>query len=333
MVVFVIPFLLVLNSCNQSGSKKKIGILFGTYEATRWDLEKNYLEEKINSLGGELITKITEGDELKQFAQAKELIDAGVDVLIIIAVNGNTAASIVRDAHKKGIKVIAYDKLIQNSELDFFVTFSGEKAGELMAEYSVNKIPKGNYVLLYGDRTDVNAVKIHNGVRTVLQPLIDKGDIKIIYEGFTSQWATKNASYNTDKIIEFSNTKIDVIIATFNSVTYGAEEAVKKHSLENNILVVGHDPDLKVCKDILNGKDILAVHKTVKSIAYKTAEIAMIFANNEDTQTNDFVYNGRINVPSIILSPVVINKNNIDKIVFDEGFIKKEDVLNYKDGL
>ncbi len=330
LIVFIIPFFIFVNSCKQSNSKVKIGILFGTYSATRWDLEKNYLEEKITDLGGELISKITEGDELEQFAQAKELINSGVDVLIIIAVNGNTAGSIVRDAHKKGIKVIAYDKLIQNSELDFFITFSGEKAGELMAEYTINKIPEGNYVLLYGDRTDENANKIHNGIKTILQPLIDDGRINIVYEGFTDQWATENAAYYTNKIIEFSDTKIDAIIATFNSVTYGAKEAVKNHNLENNILVVGHDPDLEVCQDILNGKDVLAVHKTVKNIAYKTAEIAIQLAKNKPIQTTDFVYNGRIDVPSIILDPIIVNKNNIETVIFEEGYIKKEDVLNFK---
>ena len=330
--VLIFPFLIFLNSCTQTNNKPKIGILFGTYEATRWDLEKNYLEEKINELGGELITKVTEGDELEQFAQAKELIEAGVDVLIIIAVNGNTAGAIVRDAHKKGVKVIAYDKLIRNSELDFFITFSGEKAGELMAEYSINQIPEGNYVLMYGDRTDENAIKIRNGVKNILQPLIDANKINIVYEGFTDQWATNNATFYANKIIEFSDTEIDVIIATFNSVTYGAKAAVQNHGLENDILVVGHDPDLEVCQDILNGKDVLAVHKTLKNIAYKTAEIAIQFANNELIQTTDKIYNGRMDVPSIILDPVVVNKNNIESVIFEEGFIKKEDVLNFEKG-
>lgn len=328
--VLIFSFLIFFSSCNQADNKSKIGILFGTYEAARWDLEKNYLEEKINELGGELITKITEGDELEQFAQATELIESGVDVLIIIAVNGNTAGSIVREAHSKGIKVIAYDKLIQNSEIDFFITFSGERAGELMAEYSINKIPEGNYVLMYGDRTDDNAIKIHNGIKTILQPLIDAKNINIIYEGYTDQWATENATFYTNKIIEFSDTEIDVIIATFNSVTYGAKAAVKKQGLENNILVIGHDPDLEVCQDILNGKEVLAVHKTVKNIAYKTAEIAIQLATNKTIQTTDEIYNGRMDVPSIILDPVVVNKNNIETIIFEEGFINKKDVLNYK---
>ena len=198
-----------------------------------------------------------------------------------------------------------------------------------MAEYTINRIPQGNYVLLYGDRTDENAIKIHNGIKTILQPLIDDKKINIVYEGFTDQWATENAIFYTDKIIEFSDTKIDAIIATFNSVTYGAKAAVKKHGLENSILVVGHDPDLEVCQDILNGQDVLAVHKTVKNIAYKTAEIAIQFAGNKTIHTTDYTYNGRMDVPSIILDPVVVNKNNIESVIFEEGYIKKEDVLSY----
>jgi len=329
IILFVLSILLVFNSCSQSGNKVKVGLLFGSYLAPRWDLEKNYFEEKINELGGEVITKITEGDELEQLSQARELIKSGVDVLVIIAVNGNNAGLIVREAHKKGIQVIAYDILIKNTELDFFITFSGEKAGELMAEYTVNKIPEGNYAILYGDGADENAVKIRNGVKKVLQPLIDDGRINIVYETYTDQWATENAEHITKNIIEFSGVKIDAIIATFNSVTYGAEAAVNYFGLKDSILVAGHDPDLAVCQQILNGKDVLAVHKTVKNIAYQAAEIAFKLANNQTIETSVFTYNGRMKVPSVILDPVIVDKNNIQTVIFDEGFLKKEDVLNY----
>ncbi|MCF6241579.1 MAG: substrate-binding domain-containing protein [Bacteroidales bacterium] len=326
----LIALAIFTSSCNHNPEKVKVGILFSSYKASRWPLENKYLEEKINELGGELITKITEGDELEQNAQADELFKQGIDVLIIIPVNANNAAGIVRKAHKKGIKVIAYDILVRNTDLDFFVTFTGVKAGEYMAEYTVKKIPEGNYILLYGDRSDKNAQDIHKGVRNVLNPYIEKGKIKILFESYTEQWATENAEHLAAKAIQFSGTKVDAIIATFNSITYGAEAAVKKYNLQDSILVVGHDPDIPVCKQILEGKDVLAVHKTVKSIAYKTAEIVFQLVNNQKIEHNTFINNGRMDVPSIVLDPVVINKNNIQQLIFDEGFIKKEDVLNYR---
>jgi len=159
----VLAAIIFASSCNTSTNKVKVGILFGSYKATRWALENKYLEEKINELGGELITKITEGNELEQENQAKELINSGIDVLIIIPVNADNAAKIVRLAHSKGVKVIAYDILIKNAELDYFVTFTGTKAGEYMAEYTVKRVPEGNYILLYGDRSDKNARDIRTG--------------------------------------------------------------------------------------------------------------------------------------------------------------------------
>ncbi len=326
----LIALAIFTTSCKHNSEKIKVGILFSSYKASRWALENKYLEEKINELGGELITKITEGDELEQNAQADELFNEGIDVLIIIPVNANNAAGIVRKAHKKGIKVIAYDILVRNTDLDFFVTFTGVKAGEYMAEYTVKRIPEGNYILLYGDRSDKNAQDIHKGVRNVLNPYIDKGKIKILFESYTEQWATENAEHLAAKAIQFSGTRVDAIIATFNSITYGAEAAVKKYNLQDSILVVGHDPDIPVCKQILEGKDVLAVHKTVKSIAYKTAEIVFQLVNNKKIEHNTFINNGRMEVPSIVLDPVVIDKNNIEQFIFDEGFIKKEDVLNYR---
>ncbi len=317
---------LLVNSCNNNRNKVKVGILFGSYQASRWALENKYLEEKISELGGELITKITEGDELQQEEQANELINSGIDVLIIIPVNADNAAAIVRKAHSKGIKVIAYDILIRNSELDFFVTFSGIKAGEYMADYFIKRVPEGNYILLYGDRKDKNAQDIKQGVHNVLDPLIQTGKINVIFESYCDQWATDNAEYLATKAINLSVVKIDAIIATFNSITYGAEAAVKKLGMQDSILVAGHDPDIPVCKQILEGKDILAVHKTVKSIAYKTAEIVFQLERNEKPEYDTLINNGRMDVPSIVLDPVVITKDNIQKLVFDEGFIDKNDL-------
>ncbi len=334
MKVFKILWVLIAlaiftSSCSHESKKVKVGILFSSYKASRWPLENKYLEEKIKKLGGELITKITEGDELEQNAQADELFNEGIDVLIIIPVNANNAAGIVRKAHSKGIKVIAYDILVRNTDLDFFVTFTGVKAGEFMAEYTVKRIPEGNYILLYGDRSDKNAQDIHKGVRNVLEPYINNGKINILFESYTEQWATENAEHLAAKAIQFSGTKVDAIIATFNSITYGAEAAVKKYNLQDSILVVGHDPDIAVCKQILEGKDVLAVHKTVKNIAYKTAEVVFQLVNNQEVEHNSYINNGRMDVPSIVLDPVVIDRNNIEQLIFDEGFIKKEDVLNY----
>lgn len=318
------------SSCNYQSKKVKVGVLFGSYKASRWPLENKYLDERIKALGGELISKITEGDELQQNTQAEELFDEGIDVLIIIPVNANNAAGIVRKAHNKGIKVIAYDILIRNTDLDFFVTFTGVKAGEYMAEYTVKRVPEGNYILLYGDRSDKNAQDIHKGVRNILDPYIKNGKINILFESYTEQWAIENARFLASKAIQLSGTRVDAIIATFNSITYGAEAAVKNYNLQDSILVVGHDPDIPICKQILEGKDILAVHKTVKNIAYKTADVVFQLVNNQATAPNSYINNGRMDVPSIVLDPVIIDKNNIEQLIFDEGFIKKEDVLNYQ---
>ena len=165
--VFFLAVLLI--SCTEQKSNLTIGFLVDSFEVARWQKDKMYFTEKIAELGAEVIVKSAKGDEAVQYAQAMELIDQGVKVLVVVASNANTAAAIVREAHKKNVKVIAYARIIKNCKLDYFITFNVEKIGEQQADYIQQQIPKGNYVLINGDKLDVNALIEHNGVMKSLQ--------------------------------------------------------------------------------------------------------------------------------------------------------------------
>ena len=137
--------------------------------------------------------------------QASELLDEGVDVLIVVPSNANTSAAIVRDAHNEGVPVIAYDRLIKNCDLDYLVTFEGAKIGQLMVQHAVQKVPKGNFVILFGDAGDVNAISIKNAQKEFLQPYVDRGDIKIIYKTYVENWNMMNAYQIMKQVLAFSD--------------------------------------------------------------------------------------------------------------------------------
>jgi len=155
-------FIFSLTSCLHN-VKPKIGFLLPNLVSDRYLKEKEYFTKKIGELGGEAIIKSADYNDQLQIQQAQELISQGAKVLVVNSINLNSAAAIVRDAHDHNVKVIAYDRLISNCDLDYLLTFDNEKVGKLMTDYVTKLKPDGNYILLGGDKADKNAVWVKEG--------------------------------------------------------------------------------------------------------------------------------------------------------------------------
>ena len=157
----------------------------------RWENDRDFFVEKVQELGGTVEVRIADNDAGKQLEQAKELLTNGGDVLVIDPVDQFAAAEIVNEAHKKNVKVISYDRLIKNCKLDFYVSTDNVEIGTLQADYLTTIRPSGNYALIGGARSDNNSQFLYLGQMNVLQPLVEKGDIKIVYNEFTNDWKRK----------------------------------------------------------------------------------------------------------------------------------------------
>lgn len=328
LVLFVILF--ISFSCEEQKSNFKIGILIHSLDVPRYQKEKRHFEEKVAEFGGECIVKSANGDESLQYNQAIEMIDAGLDILIIIASNANTAAAIVREAHSKGIKVIAYDRLIKNCDLDFYLAFDADKVGELLADYTLKRMPRGNYVLLNGDKADESSVQYYNSTMKMLQPYIDTKEINIVYSGFMDDWSGENAEYYTNKIIEFSGLKIDAFISPYDGLSDGITSVLKEKGLVNNVIVTGQDAEIAACNRIMNDEQSMTVYNPVKHLAYKCIEVAVQMLKNEKISDLKYTNNGRIDVPSVLLNPIVVEKTNMESTVVADGFFSMDEIMNYK---
>ena len=313
-------------SCEQKSDKIKVGFLMESFSANRWVFDRKFFEEKIKELGAEVITKTSDGNDATQLAQALELIDEGVDIIVIVATNVNSAAAIVREAHKMGVKVIAYDRLILNSEVDYFVGLDAQQIGRLQAQYAINKKPTGNYILLEGDKADLNAINIEIGQKQGLEDKIKSGDINLLYQVFANNWSPDEASYEIEKVIKLTDKQIDVILAANDGTANGAIKALKKHGLGGNVIVTGLDADLSACQRIVNDEQTMTVYTPIKQVAYTSAELAIKVVKNQNLDY-EFVTknNGRIDVPSIILNSIALDKSNLNKII-EDGIHAKEDI-------
>ena len=178
-----------------AGGEKKITIGFSmdTLKEERWQRDRDLFVAKAEELGARVLVQAANGDDALQNSQAENLLTQGVDVLLVAPHNGKTAAIIVESAHKAGVPVIAYDRLINDSDLDLYISFDNVGVGEMQANYLVERKPSGNYVLIGGAPTDNNALLFRKGQMNVIQPLVDKGAIKIISDQWAKDWQAVEA--------------------------------------------------------------------------------------------------------------------------------------------
>ena len=242
--IILILLIISIVAC-QKQPQVKIGFLLPNLVSDRFQKEKVYFSEKIKELGGEALVTSADYDDHVQIRQARELIDQGAKVLVVNPLNLNTAAAIIRDAHDKHVPVIAYDRLIRNCDLDYFLTFDNEKVGKLMASYVTKIKPDGRYILLGGDKADQNAVWVRKGQLDALAPFLSSGKIKIVYDIFVEDWSGDNARNDMKKYLELSGNLPDVILSSYDGMSTGVIDLFKENKISpGKILITGQDAEL-----------------------------------------------------------------------------------------
>ncbi len=309
---------LMIAGCNNR--QPKIGLLVHSFESPRWQKDQKYFVEAVKELGGMPLTKIADNNADKQFEQAKELINEGVNVLVVIPVDQSIAAKIVNFAHEKDIRVIAYDRMINNCRLDYYVSTDNVRVGEIQAEYLTKVKPKGNYALLGGPPNDNNSRMIYIGQMNVLQPFVERGEINIVYRQFADYWTTDEGYRLTKACLDSTANKIEAIICGNDAMAIGAINALKERSLAGQIAVAGQDADDANIQQIMRGNQTVTVFKRIRTMATTAAELAMHLAKDEPVDPYlSTMSNGERLVPSYLVDAVAVNEGNIEMVVVAEG--------------
>lgn len=302
-------------------TQPKIGILIHSYDNERWIKDKDYLVENLTKMGSEVLLEVADNDQQKQIAQAQKMISNGAKVLIVIPIDQDEAAKIVELAHEKEVKVIAYDRLINGCSLDYYVSTNSVVTGEIQAKYLLSLQPKGNYALIGGSSIDNNSLRLFLGQMNVLQPLMEIGDVKLVYSEFGEEWSKEDGYRQAKIIMEKYSEGLTGIICGNDNQALGAMMALKEAGLEGKILLAGQDAELENIRAIKNGLQTCTVLKPLKETALTTAELAWNVANNK-TIKNQFTTesNGKVLVKSILINASIVNKNNIETSVIASGF-------------
>ena len=307
-----------------------IGFSMDTLKEERWQRDRDLVVAHAEKLGHRVLVQAANSNDALQNSQAENLLTQGVDVLMVVPHNAQTAATIVESAHRAGVPVVAYDRLIREADLDLYVSFDAVRVGELQAQYAVERVPKGAYVLIGGSPTDNKALLLKEGQMKVLQPAVDKGDIRIVADQFAKDWLAVEALKIMENALTRAGNKVDVALAANDGTSGGAIQAIGEQKLTGKILVTGQDAELAACQRIVTGTQTMTVYKPLSSLAEKAVDLAILLARKQPiTEATTPVNNGRKDVPSVLLEPIAVDKDNMAQTVIKDGYHKLEDV--YRD--
>lgn len=323
--------LVTLAGCGKpAGGKIKIGLSLDTLKEERWQHDRDLFVAKAKELGVDVLVQAANSNDALQNSQAENLLTEGVNVLVVVPHNGKSAATIVDSAHKLGVPVIAYDRLIMDSDLDLYISFDNVKVGEYQAQYLVQRKPKGNYVLIGGAPTDNNAKLFRQGQMNILSPLIKSGDIKIVTDQWADDWLPVKALQVMENALTQNHNQVDAVVVSNDGTAGGAIQALAEQNLAGKVLVSGQDADLAGCQRIVAGTQSMTVYKPIKKLAEKAAEIAVAMAKKKPlTDPTSLIPNGKKDVASILIEPIQVDKENMDATVIADGYQKKNDVYKH----
>ncbi len=330
----------------EAPASKKVGITLPTKDLFRWEQDGSYMKEQLEKAGYEVDLQFAADDTNTQVSQIENMINSGCKVLVIASVDGDALGSVLDKAKEKNIKVIAYDRLIMLSDaVSYYLTFDNYKTGTLQGQYIEEKLGlkegKGpfNMEIFANDGGDGNAKFFYSGAMEVLQKYIDNGKL-VVKSGqvdfslvATPQNSTEYAQSRMEDIIAANyvgaSAKLDAVLCTHDMIAIGVTNALEaKYVGSVYPIITGQDCDRESVKNILADKQAMSVTKDTRTLASKGVEMVDAIMKGGEVPVNDTetYNNGKINVPSYLCDPVVVEKSNYKEILIDSGYYKEDDL-------
>ncbi len=321
-----------------SGGKgcKKVGILMPeTTSSPRWEAyDHPLLVSSIKSAlpGVSIDYANAGGDTSVQQSQAEADLTRGDCILVVAAHDSSAAAAIVTAAKRQNVPVIAYDRLIQSNDLNYYVSFNNVQVGYLQGEYIVDHYKSyvspghNNIAFIKGAPTDNNALLFSQGAHQALDPLINSGTLKNVYEQYTPNWSPVVGQTEMEAALTKTANNIQLVLASNDDLAGGVIQALKAQHLAGKVLVTGQDATVPGLQRILEGTQGMTVYKPIIKEAQATAQLVAAISNgtgvssliNGSTKTQ-----GGASIPSVLETPKTVDKSNIASTVLADGFVTK----------
>ncbi|MBA3392072.1 MAG: substrate-binding domain-containing protein [Deltaproteobacteria bacterium] len=308
------------------GGELLIGLSLDTLKEARWQADRDLFVAKVKELGATALVQSANSDDTRQMQDIEALISRGVRAIVIVPHDSKTMARAVEIAHKAGIPVIAYDRMIRESNIDLYVSFNNLRVGQQQAEWLVKRLPdgKGRIIRINGAPTDDNAKVLKAGQDEILKPYLDRGDIKIIHEDWAEEWKPENGKKIVNAAITAHGRDFEAVLAANDGTAGGAIQALTEEGIAGKVLVTGQDAELAAMQRIAAGTQTMTIYKPLKELSGKAAEAAVRLARGQPVIARTSQHNGTIEVPAILLDTVAVDKSNLEATVIKDGFHSKE---------
>lgn len=309
----------------------QIGFSFDSFVIERWIRDRDAFVMTAKDLGAEVNVQVANGDVDTQISQIKYFIKKKMDVIVIVATDGDELKDIVAEAKDAGIKIVSYDRLISNADTDLYISFDNEQVGSEMANALIDKLPEDGYIyMITGPESDNNVDMIGNGFRK----LIEESNLKVVYQKSCFNWNAELAAGYVDEALSIYP-DVKGIMCGNDDLASEVFLVLSENRLAGKVFIVGQDADLSACQRIVEGTQTMTVFKQVEDLAKAAAYLSVALGKGEDITdpdlnlsyyVEDTINDGSNEVPYYKLQCIPVTADNIDKIIIDSGFHTREDV-------
>lgn len=302
-----------------------IGFSIDTLAIERWRRDIDVFLASAKELGANVIVQNSGNTVDGQIRQIQYLIDKNVDAIVILAKKADSLSDVIKNAKAKNIPVISYDRLILNADIDLYLTIDSEQVGEKMAQEILRRVPSGSVYCLYGPTEDFNMTMAKRGVENVL----NKSQLRINHVFYVDDWNYDLAYSHIHSL--FSENKIpDAIICGNDAIANSVIQAIREVSPKSKICIAGQDADIANCQHIVNGRQDVTIYKPITELSKQAAFYAVQLGKGTKVKDlpliNATMNNGIADIPTLLLNPITVTKDNIDEVIIESGFHTREEV-------
>lgn len=340
----------IVTGCGQAtsgGKGKLVGVTMPTKSLQRWNEDGANVKKALEAKGYRVDLQYADNKQETQNSQIENQITMGCDVLVIASIDGGALGGVLEQAKKNNIPVIAYDRLITNTEnVDYYATFDNYGVGKMQGEFIVqalglDKGEKGPFTMecFGGDPGDNNAYLFNQGAMDVLQPYIDEG-VLVVKSGQTkfpdqiaiTNWESKGAQDRMDNLLTayYADENIDVVLSPNDSLAQGIVASLKSAGYGTASkpfpILTGQDCDKINVGQIIRGEQSMSIFKDTRILADKVIEMAEAILEGKPVPTNATYNNGVKDVPSFNCEIKFADKNNWKELLVDSGYYKLSDI-------
>lgn len=328
-----------------AADKGLVGVSMPTKSSARWIDDGNNMVKELKNAGYSVDLQYAEDDIPNQLAQIENMVTKGVKVLVIASIDGTTLSDVLQKAADKGVKVIAYDRLIKKSKnVDYYATFDNFKVGVLQAQSLVDalKLAEGkgpfNIELFGGSPDDNNAFFFYDGAMSVLKPYIDSGKLVVRSKQMgmdkvgTLRWDGAVAQARMDNLLSafYTKDKVHAVLSPYDGLSIGILSSLKGVGYctaeQPCPFVSGQDAEVQSVKSIIKGEQYSTIFKDTRELAKVTVKMVDAVMSGKQPEVNDTkTYNNEVKVvPSYLLVPVPVDKTNYEKVLIGSGYYKAD---------